>query len=369
MRAKIVFVSGSRADFGLIQDTLRVFSDSKQYSVTLMRIGHSLAEENDYLSRITGLKVDRLETTLGVNNILSQREYGLAVGEIVQVVSRYLSGLQPDIVFLAGDRFEILASCVASFYLRIPVGHLHGGDRSVGGHIDDNARHAITKMAQVHFVVCDDSYQRILRLGEHEERIYNVGSPVVDNISSIEFKRTVKEPYAIFTYHPLASKPSIGHDETAIILNVLGKQGVRTLITSPNNEVGANGIIEAIKKSCSRFPLIEFVGNCGWEKYLNLLRFSMFGIGNSSSLLLEAPILKTPSINVGARQLGRFSPKSVIHSQPVAADLISAIERVSSIDRSALNHPYGTGGVGKKILNAISYWIEREEFLLKRITY
>ena len=82
MRTKIVFVSGSRADFGLIQDTLKVFSDSKQYAVTLMRVGHSLAEENDYLNRITGLKVDRLETTLGVNNILSQREYGLAVGEI-----------------------------------------------------------------------------------------------------------------------------------------------------------------------------------------------------------------------------------------------------------------------------------------------
>jgi len=95
----------------------------------------------------------------------------------------------------------------------------------------------------------------------------------------------------------------------------------------------------------------------------------MFGIGNSSSLLLEAPILKTPSINVGVRQLGRFSPESVIHSQAVEADLVSAIEKVSSIDRSTLNHPYGKGGVGKKILNAISYWIEREEFLLKRITY
>ena len=219
---------------------------------------HPESEENDYLSRITGLKVDRLETTLGVNNILSQREYGLAVGEIVQVVSRYLSGLQPDIVFIAGDRFEILASCVASFYLRIPVGHLHGGDRSVGGHIDDNARHAITKMAQVHFVVCDDSYQRILRLGEHEERVYNVGSPVVDNVSSIEFKRTVKEPYAILTYHPLASKPSIGCDETAIILNVLAKKGVKTLITSPNNEVGAIGIIKAIKNKPSSSDALDW---------------------------------------------------------------------------------------------------------------
>ena len=369
MRTKIVFVSGSRADFGLIQDTLRVFSDSKIFSVTLMRIGHSLAEENDYWNRIAGLKVDRLETTLGVDNIVSQSECGLAVGEIVQAVSRYLSGLQPDIVFLAGDRFEIHASCVASFYLRIPVGHLHGGDRSVGGHIDDNARHAITKMAHVHFAVCDDSYQRILRLGENKERVYNVGSPVVDNISSIEFKRTVKEPYAIFAYHPLASNPSIGRDETAIILNVLGKQGVKTLITSPNNEVGANGIIEAIKNNCSRYSQLEFVGNCGWEKYLNLLQFSMFGIGNSSSLLLEAPILKTPSINVGVRQLGRYSPDSVIHSEPVAVDLTSAIERAKYIDRSALQHPYGKGGVGKKILDALSFWIERDDFLLKRIAY
>ncbi len=369
MRTKIVFVSGSRADFGLIQDTLREFLDSNNYSVTLVRVGHSLTEEDDYSGRMTGLKVDRLETTLGVNNVLSHRESSLAVGEIVDAVSKYLSVLQPDVVFLAGDRFEIFASCVACFYLRIPVGHLHGGDRSVGGHIDDNARHAITKMAQIHFAVCDDSYQRILRLGEQEERVYNVGSPVVDNISSIDFKRSVEEPYAIFTYHPLASKPSIGGDETAVILSTLAKQGVRTLITSPNNEVGAIGIIEAIKKSCSRFPLFEFVGNCGWEKYLNLLKFAMFGIGNSSSLLLEAPILKTPSINVGVRQLGRYSPESVIHTKAVAANLMSAIEKASSIDMSTLDHPYGKGSVGKNIYEAVSHWITRDDFLLKQITY
>jgi GDP/UDP-N,N'-diacetylbacillosamine 2-epimerase (hydrolysing) len=369
VRNKIVVFSGSRADLGLLHTVIQNFADSREWELKLVRVGHSLSHQQDFDSSFDGVDVLSLPTADGTKNIENRFQNGHVIAQILSAVTNFLQKHKTDIAFLAGDRFEILACCLAAYYANIPIAHLHGGDRSTGGHTDDNARHAITKLAHLHFTVCEDSFQRVKRLGEETSRIFNVGSPVVDNVRSIEFIDEVSEPYVVFSYHPLALEPYLAGEEAKKILEALSEHQFKVMITSPNNELGAEQILEVIDTNCTRFPKFKWVGNCGWKTYLNLVKFSRFAIGNSSSLLTEAPILGVPSINVGRRQQGRFAPNSVIQAAAEEQSLAVAIDTAGRMDPTQIGHPYGTGNVGERIRQALETWINDSSLLRKKIVY
>jgi len=367
-RNGIAIFSGSRADLGLLHGSIQAFARSKNWDVTLIRVGHSLASQEDFGEEFEDVQLVSLYTPDGVKSLEGRFQCGLAISQIISKVTDYLAANvgQVDLALIAGDRFEIFACCLASYYANVPIAHIHGGDRSMGGHMDDNARHAITKLSHIHLTVCQDSANRVRGFGEEPSRVYNVGSPVVDNVALINFERPSEEPYAIFTYHPMTLDPELASRESRVILEVLGVSNIKIFITSPNNEPGADKILETIHDCCARYRNLEFIGNCGWRRYLNLLKFAVFAVGNSSSLLTEAPIFSVPSINVGDRQLGRFAPNSVSHCRPTKEEVSSAIQRVTEMDRSNLSHPYGSGGVGNKIVEIVDSWIDCETLLHKK---
>jgi len=366
---KIVFINGSRADFGLTQSIIRRASLDDRFETILFRVGHSLASEEDFKNGLSDVKIFKILTEIGVDTIQDSQHVPLAVSEIIHKITPLLSEIKPDIIFVPGDRFEIFACVIAGFYQNIPIAHIFGGDRSSGGHFDDHIRHAITKLSHLHFTVCDDSYQRVLRLGEERNRVYNFGSPVIDNLKEVDFKRPHDDDFALMTYHPISSMPERSYDDVMVILNALGQRGLKTFITAPNNEFSSEDILRAINQSTELYSNLTYVGNLGWNTYLNYLKYAKFAIGNSSSHLLEAPILGTAAIDVGPRQKGRYSPKSVLRTPCELKSINNGIRSITNLDASAYEHPYGNGDVGKKLLREISQWLQTGNLLKKKISY
>ncbi len=368
MRKKIVFFSGSRADYGLIQSIIKNAVSCERLEAVLIRVGHSLQDNCDFdgCELFTSYK---LPTRKGVHRITSEDETVLAIGQIIQEVGSVIHDLSPDLVFVPGDRFEILACVIGCYYQRIPIAHIFGGDRSQGGHLDDNVRHAITKLSHLHFTVCSDSYDRVIQMGEEDWRVYNFGSPVVDNLSEINFRRPTNCRYCMMTFHPVTTIPEQTLNHAIIVLDALAESGLKAYITSPNNEYGSEEIMSLINDYVEKFNNLDYKGNLGWKNYLNYLKFATFVIGNSSSGLLEAPILGTPSIDVGNRQEGRFAPSSVIRVPSEKAAILKAIQQVCKGTLPILDHPYGSGGVSKRIIDTILEYIGSPDLLKKKITY
>lgn len=371
MCKKIVFISGSRSDFGLIQSIVkRALSDSR-FSPVLIRVGHSIADDLDFEdTAFDKLKIYRVITDMGIENISEDIETPLAIAQIIQQVTPLLKELTPDVLFIPGDRFEILAVALSAYYQRLVIAHIFGGDRSQGGHLDDNIRHSITKISHLHFPVCRDSYNRLIQLGEEDWRVYNYGSPVVENIRQINSTiQVIQGDYAVFTYHPITGDPLKSSEDLNVILEVLGNLDFDVYITSPNNEIGSIEILDKIALFCRKYSNLQYVGNLGWKKYLNYVKFSKFTIGNSSSNLLEAPILGVPSIDIGHRQKGRFKPDSVLSIECDSISINNAVRKVFADEVTADNGVYGEGEVSKKILDTIYDNIDSDNIKIKKITY
>lgn len=368
-KTNIAFINGSRADYGLLQSVLRVFAKSINYRTVLIRVGHSLAFEQDFLDHPATVAIKKIYTSKGIHSIAAEVDTAKSVSEIIAAAAEVFSEDRPDFVVVLGDRFETLACVIAAYYQRIPIAHMFGGDRTNGGHLDDNVRHAITKLAHLHFTSCENSYQRVLKLGEEKARVFNVGSTVVDNIRDISCVPPVTERYALMTQHPVTGFPELGYKETTNILRALGDNGIRTFITAPNNEFGSEDIRRAIEDGLTSYSTLSYVGNLGWYNYLHHLKHATFAIGNSSSHLLEAPILGTVSIDVGRRQLGRELSKSVIVVENSSSQIKKAICEALTVSEMPIAHPFGSGGVGEKILSIVDKWVIRSDVLNKSITY
>jgi GDP/UDP-N,N'-diacetylbacillosamine 2-epimerase (hydrolysing) len=368
---KIAFLTGSRSDFGLIQSIIMESVDDDRFDSVLIRVGHSLVDNYDYCEDFKNLETHIVDTKEGISNIRNELEVPLSLSEIIKKSGDLLNVIKPDIVFAPGDRFEMFGIVISAYYQRIPIAHIFGGDRSTGGHLDDNVRHAITKLSSLHFTVCEDSKERVLKLGEQDNRVFNYGSPVVDNLKNISSQRPTSDKYVILTYHTITGFPERSYQDTLELLKAVASMGMLVFVTSTNNEYGSLDIIRAIRESTKKYDNILFVGSLGWKKYLNYLKFAEYSIGNSSSNLLESPIVGTPSINVGDRQQGRYSPDSVTNVDCNYDLIIGAIRKILSDKDQPLinNHPYGSGHVGIKVLDSIEHWLSRGDILFKKMSY
>lgn len=369
MCKKIVFVTSSRSDFGLIRSIVKKCINDTRFHLYIIRIGHSLIDDIDFEEFNNTDSVLKINTSVGTKNISTSVETTNFISEIIFEVGKKFDELNPDIVFIPGDRFEILASAVSAYYQRIPIAHIFGGDKSEGGHLDDNIRHAITKISHLHFTVCQDSYERVLKLGEESGRVFNVGSPVVDNINEIIFNNPLNKKYILVSFHPITTQPENSYRDMKELLSALSCYNYDVVITSPNNEYGSKDILRVINEFVTIYDNFKFIGNLGWRNYLNYLKHCIFSIGNSSSNLLEAPIVNTYSIDVGDRQKGRYAPSTVYHCNCYKADIQKTIKQVISIPMNSHTHPYGNGNTAGKVLDIINSFLQKDGILIKKITY
>lgn len=369
----IAVFTGTRAEYGLLYWLMReIMADPGCRLSTLVSGGH-LSPEFGLTWRdimADGFEItEKVEMTLSSDSrIGTAKSIGLGILGYADALER----ISPDVLVVLGDRFEALAVAQAARVLGVPVAHLHGGELSEGAY-DDAFRHAITKLADFHFVAAELYRDRVIQLGEDPARVHCVGAFGLDHIvrgSMIPFNdllETVplssKVPYCLATYHPVTQGyESPAETADAIMKALLDQRDLQVLATYPNADFGGRAIIEVLETWHQRAPeRLVLAPNLGFRRYLSAVAHAQFVIGNSSSGLIEVPAFKIPTINVGIRQAGRLAGDSVIHSGTSSKALSTAIqtarsERMRALCAEAI-HPYLHGdaaGLTRAILTSSS---------------
>jgi UDP-hydrolysing UDP-N-acetyl-D-glucosamine 2-epimerase len=361
----ICVATGSRADYGLLRSLLRAIAADAdlrlQVLVTGMHLSPAFGDtwrdiEADGFA--LSARVDMLEpgdTALATATSLGRGVIGSAEA---------LQQLAPDMLVVLGDRFEMLAVAQAALVLRIPLAHLHGGELSEGA-FDESIRHAITKMAQWHFVAAEPYRARVVQMGERPERVFNVGAPGLDALDGMdwldraalerELGLALRAPLLLVTWHPetlSAAAPVEAVDELLAALEAIPEATL--VLTYPNADAGGRALIERIQRFVQADPARRCAAaSLGHRRYLSLLRVADAVVGNSSSGLTEAPALKVATVNIGDRQHGRMKAASVIDTAARRADIEAGIRRALSpqfrASLPATRSLYGQGGAGARI--------------------
>lgn len=363
-RRRIAVVTATRAEYGLLQCLLERLRDDELVELQLVVSGTHLSER-------FGLTVRQIEadgfniaarvplpldddSALGVTRALAAATTGL--GEALQALS-------PDLVVLLGDRYEMLAAAQAAMVARIPIAHLHGGEATEGA-IDEAIRHAISKMAQLHFVAAEPFRQRVIQLGEAPERIWTVGATGLDNIARValldeaalqaDLGMAFQRPLFLMTYHPETLSQDAPGPALRAALEVLLETGGSVVLTGANADAGSLSIRrEAERLAAERPQRLRLVESLGVRRYLSLMAIADAVVGNSSSGLIEAPAMGTPTVDIGARQRGRPRAPSVLHCEADAPALRAAVAQALSPTHRALaaqrQTPYGEAGAAERI--------------------
>lgn len=379
---RVAVFTGNRAEYGLLRPVIKELADSLCFEVYLIISGSHLSKK--YGKTINEIDLEGIN---GVFEISFDDENKPCVSDlfskIVKDGAECICKIQPHFALVAGDRYETFAMAVAAFYNNVPIAHVFGGDLSQGGHQDDSVRHCITKLAHLHFTTNEDSYNRVIGLGEEPWRVFNVGSPAVDNIKNgnyakpeeieREFSFDLKKPIIVYTQHPVTTESEKAYDQAKESLLALEELGYQTIITYPCNDNGSEDIIRAIH---------EFEGNhnfrirknLGGRLYLGCLNTASCVVGNSSSGLLETPIFKIPCVNIGTRQAGRLRAENVIDVPYDRQEIKNAILKALNdnvfreIVRNSSNY-YGNGRASKNIVNILQTVELGKGLIQKKMSY
>jgi GDP/UDP-N,N'-diacetylbacillosamine 2-epimerase (hydrolysing) len=368
MSKLISVVTGSRADFGLLQGVIQGIENSPNLDLELIVTGSHLSEffgntiNEISISNSTG--VFQIELNLELDN---ESQVGFAVSEVIHQITEHYSKRSPSMCLVLGDRYEILGAAVACASLGIPLGHIHGGEITSGSR-DDLYRHAITKLASLHFVATPEFQARVIRMGETPERVFVVGGLGVDAINRLEIltkselekrlKISIQPKYALVTYHPDSLSPHDSLSQLSTLLEIISKfPDFQFFITGANADyygIEINSLLSAISAQSNNFYFFESLGQ---QIYLSLVREAQFVLGNSSSGLLEVPSYGVPTINIGTRQAGRPRAQSVIDVELNEPSIYQGVLRATSEDflRSIkeVENPYGEPGAGTRILEIL----------------
>jgi UDP-hydrolysing UDP-N-acetyl-D-glucosamine 2-epimerase len=366
MTRRIGVVTVGRSDYGIYYPLLRAIRDDVQCQLCLIAGGAHLSPVfGNTLSEIEG---DGFEIAARVPMLLSgdsPEEVAISMGVGVINFTNAYRDIQPNLLVLLGDRFEMLAAAIAALPLRIPVAHLHGGELTQGA-MDDSIRHAISKLSHLHFAAAAAYGRRIEQMGEEPRRIFVTGSPVVDAIltqPAIPKDELEKELGArlenalLVTYHPVTLEHELTEECLSTLLAVLSRFENEILFTYPNADMGNAVIIDHVQRFAASRPRTHIFVNLGRRKYHSLQRYVAAMVGNSSSGIIEASIFKIPVVNIGDRQLGRLRTQNIIDVPDEAHAIERAIQTVLSPQFretiSQMEHPYGKGDASKQILQTL----------------
>lgn len=361
-RRKIAVVTGTRAEYGLLQSTMEAIQDHSKLQLQLVVTGmHLLKKFGNTLDDIRqdGWKIDaKIKMQTGQDSSLDQAE-GLSRG--VAGMAKFFDQAKTDIVLVLGDRIEAMAAALAAVTTGRMLAHIHGGDIAPGD-FDDSLRHAITKLAHLHFAATQNAKRRIIRMGESSERVHFVGAPGLDHIKSLTNEtgaKLIKSGHALILQHPCGRNASREKQTMNTILKVVQKAGLTRMVIYPNSDRGHTGIIHAIEshnrtKSNSNLQTIRSLDR---GTYLSKLMEADVLIGNSSSGIIEASIVGTPVVNIGDRQEGRErSGPSVIDADESHSSITQALKKALKkrpvIGRSTV---YGDGTAGRKIARLLAH--------------
>ena len=357
---EICFVTSSRADYGLLKPVMAAVRQHAAFRLRLIVTGTHLCEEHG--STIGAIESDGFSIDARVPMPLAGdtgADVCAAMGAVLKGVGAAFERMRPDLVVVLGDRYEILAAASAAAACRIPLAHLAGGDVTEGA-VDELFRHAITKLANLHFVTNSDAGRRVLRMGEDPSRVHLVGSPGIDLIRAT---RTVSrrqfaaktgyqfQPFNLLvTFHPTTGRPGAGAREIAGLLQALDRPDTGILFTGVNADQERDVIERRIQDYCASHPYAIYRASLGAVLYFSALRHFDAVVGNSSSGLYEAPSFGIPTVNIGDRQKGRLAADSVVHCAATRPAISRALDAALARDCSRVVNPYGDGHAAERCL-------------------
>jgi UDP-hydrolysing UDP-N-acetyl-D-glucosamine 2-epimerase len=367
---KIVVFTGTRAEYGLLYWLMKAIQQSSDLELQILVSGMHLAPQfGETWKEIEadGFKIDEtVEMLLASDSPIGVvKSMGLATIGFADALAR----LSPDLLFVLGDRFETLALAQAALIMKIPIAHAHGGELTLGAY-DDAIRHAVTKMASLHFVAAEEYRHRVIQMGEETSRVFNVGALGLEhvvrteNFSLGELAEALQIPlhkYFLVTYHPVTVADEPVEVTFAALLQVLDDwPEYQVLFTYPNADNGGHIIIQMLEDYCQIHSKRAFaVKSLGFKKYLSAVAHAEAVIGNSSSGIIEVPAFGLPTVNIGLRQEGRLAADSILHSHTDYVAIKEALNKALSPSFKEkcrqVDNPYGNGQVSARILPVLKY--------------
>ncbi|MDX9910647.1 MAG: UDP-N-acetylglucosamine 2-epimerase [Phycisphaerales bacterium] len=378
-RVRVAIVTGSRADYGLLRPIMRAVAAREELELLVVAAGSHMIQPA-LTFRDVKHDFDVADSVpMQVAGRTGRWEDVAALGAGIARFGRSFDRLGARWCVVLGDRIEALAAASAASVGGIALAHVHGGDRAEGV-ADEAMRHAITKLAHVHFPATPTSAERIVRMGEPAAHVHTVGSSSIDELRGVvamddENARELGDPACVVLMHPIgrhAEAEELAASEVISAARV--RFGTRVLLMHPNHDPGRQGIVRAIEHASSRDGL-RAIEHLPRSRFIALLkRLAERGgllIGNSSAALIEAAALRLPVVDIGARQGGRERPASVVHIEHERSeDVARAIDAALAIDRATIAHPYGDGRTGERIAAILSRTDPGDTRLLrKRCTY
>jgi UDP-N-acetylglucosamine 2-epimerase (non-hydrolysing)/GDP/UDP-N,N'-diacetylbacillosamine 2-epimerase (hydrolysing) len=375
---RVCVVTGGRADYGLLRWVMTEIDADPTLALQVVVTGMHLSPEFGLSYR--EVEADGFVITARVEMLLSSDTpvgVGKSIGLGVIGFAEALAALRPDVLLVLGDRFEILAAVQAALVARIPVAHIAGGDTTEGA-FDESIRHAITKMAHLHFVTNEMSARRVRQLGENPAHVFTVGSPGIDGIRRLSLldRRALEAALGyrfqrsnlLVTFHPVTLDARSSESQVRRLLAALDRLGddVGVVFTLPNADPDGRAVAALIEDYVARRPHARAFASLGQERYLSLMAQTDAVVGNSSSGLYEAPTIGTPTVNIGDRQRGRLQASSVVNCEPEENAIVSAIGKALALDTKGVVNPYGDGYSAARIRDGLKAIPDFRALLQKR---
>jgi len=384
-KRKIVAVTGIRSDYDLMTPVYNEIHNHPNMDLELIVTGAHLSDS--YGCTVNEIEQDgfriaeRIESLINGDRAAS-RVKGLAIQ--LQGMIQTIERTKPDFLLVLGDREESISTALAGAYMNIPVAHVAGGDRVIGN-VDDQVRHAVTKLSHLHFTTNDESANRIAKLGEEKFRIINVGNPGLDRIKyvpilsrkelseKLNFDIEEDEPLLLVIQHVISTEVEYAYEQMKVTMEAIKKMGYKTIISYPNSDAGGQQMIKAIHEY-GDLPFIHVQKNIPRLEFINIMREASCMVGNSSAGILEAPYLNLPVVNIGNRQKGRLHAANVDFVEHCDEEIIRAVEKAlfnSEYRQEVINclNPYGDGNAAKRIASILADIPIDKKLLIKEITY
>lgn len=362
-------VTGSRAEFGLLRPLLVRLSERDEIDLRVVVTGSHLS------GTFGGTQKEITDSGLAIHKKIplplegdSKHDMAKAAGAAVSAFADYFSSYTPELLVVLGDRYEIFAAAVAAALIGVPIAHICGGELTEGA-VDDCLRHSISKMSILHFTECEIYRQRVIQLGEEPGRVFNVGALGVENALHIPLM-TLEElqkdicfqlegrPFCVVTFHPVTMESGTAEAQMGELISAMEQfPEMNYLITLSNADAGGRTVNQIWEREELSHKNWAVVPSLGTRRYLSALRYARLMLGNSSSGIIEGPISRIPTVNIGDRQKGRIMAESVLCCPPVCEAITVTMERALSpefqqIAKGVVN-PFGDGRASEQIMSVI----------------
>jgi len=372
MKRKVAVVVTARPSYSRVKTALTAIKEHPELELQLIVAASALLDR--YGSAVDYIEKDGFEIAARVFNVLEGENLTAAAkttGIGILELSTVFDNLKPDLVVTIADRFETMATAISAAYMNIPLVHIQGGE--VTGNIDEKVRHSITKLADYHFVASEDAYQRVIKLGESEDSVFNTGCPSIDLAQSVldnpvlDFDPYVKyggvglhpdlnEGYIIVMQHPVTTEYMQSREHINETLHAVNETGIPVLWFWPNVDAGADGTSAGIRAFREKYnpKQIHFFKNMEGSDFLKILLFAKCLIGNSSVGIRECSFLGVPVINVGTRQNKRERGNNIIDVGYNKIEIKEAINQWLTTSKPSQSSVYGGGNAGQVIAELLS---------------